>query len=90
MRDCFFDILSHLERAKRKDPRSSFTDILHKCGVNELEIGHNIINNWTNPIKIKDNRADTDEEVLNRLTTYWLSQKGEEYKKEIKDKSTPG
>jgi hypothetical protein len=77
MENYFFDIMDLLHRVKRKHPKKSFTELLHLTGVNDLDYSGSIINNWTSSLKMKDNRSDTDQEILNRITKYWLSIGGE-------------
>ena len=73
----FFDIIDILERVKRKNPKKSFTELLYMTGVNDLDYSGSILNNWTSSLKMKDNRTDTDKEVLDRVTNFWLSNGGE-------------
>lgn len=73
----FFEIIDILERVKRKNPKKSFTQLLYMTGVNDLDYSGSILNNWTSSLKMKDNRTDTDKEVLDRVTNFWLSNGGE-------------
>ena len=86
MENQFFDIMDLLHRVKRKNPKKSFTEILYLVKINDLDFSGSIINNWTSSLKMKDNRSDTDDEVLERVTKYWLSIGGESNKSLIKDK----
>ena len=73
----FFEIMDILGRVKRKNPRKSFTEILYMLGINDLDYSGSVLNNWTSSLKMKDNRSDTDREVLDRVMKYWLSNGGE-------------
>ena len=75
-----------IQRVKRKNPKKSFTEILYLTRVNDLDYSGSIINNWTSSLKMKDNRADTDDEILERVTKYWLSIGGEVNVSLLKDK----
>ena len=86
MENQFFDIMDLLHRVKRKNPKKSFTEILYLTRVNDLDYSGSIINNWTSSLKMKDNRADTDDEILERVTKYWLSIGGEVNVSLLKDK----
>ena len=82
----FFDIIDILERVKRKNPKKSFTEILYMTGVNDLDFTGSVLNNWTSSVKMKDNRSDTDKEVLDRVTKFWLSNGGQRNIDLVKDK----
>lgn len=86
MENHFFEIMDLIQRVKRKNPKKSFTEILYLTRVNDLDYSGSIINNWTSSLKMKDNRTDTDDEILERVTKYWLSIGGESNKSLIKDK----
>ena len=86
MENHFFEIMDLIQRVKRKNPKKSFTEILYLTGVTDLDYSGSIINNWTSSLKMKDNRTDTDDEILERVTKYWLSIGGESNKSLIKDK----
>ena len=75
-----------IQRVKRKNPKKSFTEILYLTRVNDLDYSGSIINNWTSSLKMKDNRTDTDDEILERVTKYWLSIGGEVNVSLLKDK----
>jgi len=86
MENHFFEIMDLIQRVKRKNPKKSFTEILYLTRVNDLDYSGSIINNWTSSLKMKDNRTDTDDEILDRVTKYWLSIGGEVNVSLIKDK----
>jgi len=86
MENHFFEIMDLIQRVKRKNPKKSFTEILYLTRVNDLDYSGSIINNWTSSLKMKDNRADTDDEILERVTKYWLSIGGEVNVSLLKDK----
>ena len=73
----FFEIIDILERVKRKNPKKSFTELLYMVGVNDLDFTGSVLNNWTSSVKMKDNRSDTDREVLDRVMKFWLSNGGQ-------------
>jgi hypothetical protein len=86
MENHFFEIMDLIQRVKRKNPKKSFTEILYLTRVNDLDYSGSIINNWTSSLKMKDNRTDTDDEILERVTKYWLSIGGEVNVSLLKDK----
>ena len=73
----FFEIIDILERVKRKNPKKTFTELLYMVGVNDLDFTGSVLNNWTSSVKMKDNRSDTDREVLDRVMKFWLSNGGQ-------------
>jgi hypothetical protein len=86
MDNYFADILDSLMKVKRKNPTKSFTEILHLVGINKIDYSGSIVNNWTSSLKMKDNRTDTDEEILDRVTKYWLVRGGQKSETTIKHK----
>ena len=46
-------------------------------GVNDFDFTGSVLNNWTSSVKMKDNRSDTDREVLDRVMKFWLSNGGQ-------------